>query len=202
MFTGLVSHVGVVRAVTEIEQGILVTIAASFTESLSLGDSVAVDGICLTVVSQQSELLSFEISPETLALTTACSWQPGCQVNLELALQAQQRLGGHWVSGNVDTTVTVARIATQGEFHQVDFSAERAADRGLLIPKGSVTINGVSLTVNRLTDDGFSVMLVPHTWQRTNLSQLTVGSAVNIEYDQMAKLVARQVQHYLHSTTS
>lgn len=196
MFTGIVDHTGIIKEVRRSERGITLTIESRF-ERFNLGESISVDGVCLTVTEFQGTIFSVEISPETERLTTFGKTSIGQTVNLERALQAQDRFGGHWVTGHVEQMARVEKIVTHAEFKEIQFSGLDSSRKSFITPKGSVTVNGVSLTINEVTETGFSVMLIPHTLERTNLSLLQVGSEVNIECDWMAKIVVNEVRNLL-----
>jgi len=196
MFTGIIHHTGTVTSTTAHKAGLRLCVASEFV-GVSLGESIAVSGVCLTVVAECNGLLDFDISSETLSLTTLSQWREGDQVNLERAVTGSSLMGGHWVSGHVDEVVRLQDRKVMGEYIRFDFEVSCADRLAYLVEKGSVTLNGVSLTVNQLKGAVFSVMCVPHTLAMTDLGQLTVGAQVNIEYDMMAKMVRRQLQHYL-----
>lgn len=191
MFTGMVHHFGTIQEIVPTTKGRRLTIQSQF-DDIALGESIAVDGVCLTAIESKDGRFSVELSPETLAVTTFGNSVVGSTVNLEQSLRVGDRLGGHFVTGHVDAMATVAQIEEQGEFLWVRFACSES-DPGLdfLVEKGSVAVNGVSLTINTLTDVGFTVMLIPHTLEVTNLSLMKVGSCVNIEYDMLAKLVVK-----------
>lgn len=196
MFTGIIDHTGKITRIEPMADGLLFWISTQFS-SIKLGESISIDGACLTVVDLKEGQFSVQLSPETLRLTTASHYQVGTEVNLERALKLGDVLGGHWVTGHVDKTVKVQKITQHKEFTEINFSDTSAEHRDLIIHKGSVCINGVSLTINEKTPSGFSVMIIPHTAKITNLSSLEIGSIVNIEYDSMAKIITQQVQNYL-----
>ena len=195
MFTGLVIAVGDVQAVRDLAGGRLLTIGhrgGAFAE-LSVGDSVAVSGVCLTAVAAQPETASFEVAAETLSLTTLGGLQPGSRVNLELPLRASDRLGGHFVQGHADGCGDV--IGAGGS--DADYRLRvRHREPRLIVRKGSVAIDGVSLTVTSSSpgEACFEVMLIPHTRVVTTLGALRKGDRVNLEYDILAKYVAALVQ--------
>lgn len=197
MFTGIIDHCAVIEHISEIEQGIRVLIKSQF-ENLIVGESIAVDGICLTVVQPENGSFYCELSPETHRVTTAKYFTVGNQVNLERALCLNDRLGGHLVSGHVDTVAKVAGIQQQGEFQKIILTDINLSHMALLSPKGSVAINGVSLTVNAVSPSNFEVMLIPHTLERTNLHLLRVGDLVNIEFDIIARYVFEQLNFIRH----
>jgi riboflavin synthase len=201
MFTGIVDHTGVITSIEAIPKGIKFWVQSLFTD-YQMGESIAVDGACLTVVAAKDNQFAVELSPETLELTTACHYQMNQSVNLERSLQMGDRLGGHWVTGHVDQTATVAQVTPHEEFTEIIFAGMTDRNQNYLLKKGSVCINGVSLTINEVTHDGFSVMIIPHTATITNLSKLTEKSLVNIEFDHMAKLIFQQVDHIMKNKTS
>lgn len=195
MFTGLVIAVGDVRAVRDLEAGRLLTIGhggGEFSE-LSIGDSVAVSGVCLTAVEVQPASVSFEVAAETLSLTTLGGLRAGNRVNLELPLRASDRVGGHFVQGHVDGRGEV--VAAGGSDHDYRMRVRHGEPRWI-VRKGSVAIDGVSLTVASVSpgEACFEVMLIPHTRAATTLGALREGDRVNLEYDILAKYVGALVQ--------
>jgi len=193
MFTGIVTQVGRIKALQMQSNSMHLTIESDFLD-LQLGESIAVDGICLTVSAIAPSQFCCQLSEETLVRSIARDYQPNQLVNLERALTLQDRLGGHLLSGHVDGVLSVSEKKSQGQFCQFSFADAPSQWMALLVEKGSVAINGVSLTVNTLGQDCFAVTLVPHTLAQTNLQALSVGSRVNVEFDQLAKMVARQVE--------
>ena len=192
MFTGIVTALGRVRAVEQALQGVrlLVDAGGLALDDVAIGDSIAVDGVCLTVTQLASEAFAVDVSPETLACTAGFS--PGAQVNLEKALRLSDRLGGHLVSGHVDGTGTVVRFEPVGDNRllAVKIASELAR---YVARKGSVTLNGVSLTVNDVEADVFTVNLIPHTLAATNLDALAPGMRVNVEVDLVARYLERML---------
>ena len=197
MFTGIVSEIGQMTAVEETKTLLRLTVQSNFS-ALSLGESIAVDGACLTVVCDDGGTFDCELSLETRALTIASRYKAGHFVNLERALCVGDRLGGHWIMGHVDKTLSVQRIETEVSFKRYRFTGIERSDRNYLMKKGSIAINGVSLTINTLNDESFEVTLIPHTLSHTTLQYLTVGSPVNVEFDWMAKLLVHQVKEHHH----
>jgi riboflavin synthase len=191
MFTGLVEGVGVIVALTPMAEGLRLTLKTSFpAEELTLGESVAVAGSCLTVVDLAPPRASFEVSPETLARTTFPLKKVGDRVNLERSLRIGDRLGGHLVTGHVDG-VGVVRDRRPGPAHLgLKVEVPGPLNR-LVIEKGSIAIEGVSLTVNSCQGNTFTVNIIPHTAQATTLDALKVGGRVNLEMDIIGKYVAR-----------
>lgn len=193
MFTGLVDHCDEVLDCVPAKGGLQLAIRTQFAD-LALGESIAVDGICLTVSALGAHQFHCELSPETLRLTTASQWQNGTRLNLERALRPMDRLGGHFVTGHIDQVAQLAHREAQADFVMLRFTDIAPAAQPLLVTKGSVAVNGVSLTINAVNAHGFDVMLIPHTLQHTNLAQLMPGRRVNLEFDLLAKLVANQLQ--------
>lgn len=196
MFTGIVNHCGVLLEVSEKANGMRLNIQSQF-EQFVIGESIAVDGICLTVTHAGKNNFYCDISPETCAVTSAKYFKVAQSVNLERALKVGDSLGGHWVSGHVDQTAKVDILAPQGDFCLMHFILQHKDAMKYLIDKGSITVNGVSLTINKTDAQGFSVMLIPETLARTNLKQLEKNSVVNIEMDGMSKIITRQCEAWL-----
>ncbi len=192
MFTGLVEAVGRVASLDDNAGGRRLLVETLLAEELAQGDSIAVNGVCLTVVSRTGAGFCADLSPETLRVTTLGEWKTGRRVNLERPLRADQRLGGHFVLGHVDAVTEVSAIQADGDSYWMEFTLPFAL-RALLIPKGSVTLDGISLTLAALGDRDFGVQIIPHTWTHTALSDLTPGAAVNIEADVLGKYVARMM---------
>jgi riboflavin synthase len=188
MFTGLVEALGTVRELTADGAGRVLTLSAPFAAQLALGESVAVNGTCLTVVAHDTATCRFEVGPETLRRTNLGELRVGDRVNLERSLRVGDRLGGHWVQGHIDGVGRIERRAPDGPWLGVWFSCppELAAQ---MVPKGSVAVDGVSLTLVEVTAGGFSVALIPHTLDHTTLGFKRPGDAVNLETDILAKYV-------------
>jgi riboflavin synthase len=187
MFTGIVREVGSVRA---LEGGRLVVEAAGTAAATDVGDSVAIDGVCLTAVSVEDGRIAFDAVSETLRRSALGRLRPGSAVNVEPPLRAGDPLGGHVVQGHVDAVGTVRSVEPEGEGARVWFDAPPAVLR-YCVEKGSVTVSGVALTVTALDDDGFEVALVPHTLAATTLGSARPGDEVNLEVDVLAKYVER-----------
>lgn len=190
MFTGLIEARGVVFELTPIPDGFRIMVTTPLAADLVLGESIAVNGVCLTVVETETETFAAEISPETLRVTTLGILRVGHIVNLERSMRADARVGGHFVQGHVDAVGHVNGICHESDFHRVTvtFPPELAP---CLVNKGSVAVDGISLTVAALEKSNFVVQIVPFTWEHTNLSNKTVGEAVNLECDIVGKYVAR-----------
>jgi len=193
MFTGLVECLASVAQVVAAPPGRrLVVQAGALAREATIGESIAVSGCCLTVVAIDGEKLSFEAGPETLARTTLGSLSAGSPVNLERSLRLSDRLGGHLVSGHIDGVGRVDSRVDEGDWSTVWFEAPAALLRQMA-SKGSVAVDGVSLTLVDVLADRFSVALIPHTLAVTTLGRLTPGAAVNLETDILAKYVERQL---------
>ena len=191
MFCGIVDHIGTLEHIERKPKGVLFRIRCQFAD-FSLGESIAVDGVCLTVIASDEDSFECELSPETLNVTIASRYQVGQLVNLERAMRINDRIGGHWVTGHVAETVVVNSKTKHDEYTELYLSNFSKPNLAYLVPKGSVAINGVSLTVNAVNDTNFSVMLIPHTLERTNLSTLKSNDSVNVEWDYLAKLIEKQ----------
>jgi len=190
VFTGIIEELGTVSSVTNNNGGVRLIIAAPLVASdAQLGDSIAVNGVCLTVI-EIGETLSFDVSPETLERTSLRSIRAKSAVNLERALLPTTRLGGHIVQGHVDCSGNFVSAANEGDFWTVRIEFPTAFGK-YLIYKGSVAVDGISLTVAALGDNYFDIAVIPKTWQMTNLSSLKSGDAVNLEADVIAKYVER-----------
>jgi riboflavin synthase len=193
MFTGIIEALGRVTTVVNGAESAQLTIASpGFFSDIKLGDSIAVNGCCLTAVTNTNDEFSVDVMKQTLALTNIGQLQVGSVVNLEKAMKVSDRLGGHIVQGHVDSIATVVAINQGADWYELVF--EVPADYlKYMQPQGSITINGVSLTIAKLSDSDkqLSVWLIPETLKRTNLSQLKVADRVNIEVDVLAKYVER-----------
>ncbi|WP_133129700.1 riboflavin synthase [Legionella yabuuchiae] len=202
MFTGLIEILGKVIENNVTESGAQLTVQSSIS-SPELGESIAVNGVCLTLRSTSFEQLMFDISPETLRCSALGNLRHGGFVNLERAMQSNARYGGHYVTGHVDTTKEITAISLQGDYLEFSIGGFDQHEIKYLTHKGSITIDGVSLTINTVNKQAIKLLLVPHTLAVTNLNHRTVGDAVNVEFDYLAKMVSHQVelaiQHRLKS---
>ncbi len=190
MFTGLIEDVGSVTAAEPITEGVRLSVKTTLTSELSLGDSLAVNGVCLTVAAIASDTVRADVGPETLRVTTLGTLRPGRVVNLERSMRADSRFGGHFVLGHVDGVGQIESVRPAADFHwfTVKFPVSLAP---YFIPKGSIAVDGISLTVAHLELDRFDVQIVPFTLQHTNLQALSAGDAVNLECDMVGKYVVR-----------
>jgi riboflavin synthase len=194
MFTGLVEELGTITALkpqgAAVELSLLAPLVAS---DASLGDSIAVNGCCLTVIRREGDVLAFEAGSETLSRTNLGRLQPNSRVNLERSLRVGDRLGGHYVSGHIDGLGTLDERREEGPWAFLWFRVPAALARQMA-SKGSIAVDGVSLTLVEVTNERFSVALIPHTLSVTTLGALKTGDAVNLETDLLAKYVQRQLE--------
>lgn len=189
MFTGIIEAIGKVISTDREGEKIHYWLNCPFTAELKLGESISHDGVCLTVTNIKGNEYSVTAIDTTLEVTNI-DWQPGKQVNLERAMPANGRFDGHIVQGHVDTVGIVNKIEhTEGSVHII-IGFEDKFSRNI-IDKGSITVNGISLTIVEAANDSFSVAIIPHTWNHTNLHQLNKGNRVNLEFDVIGKYVAR-----------
>lgn len=188
MFTGIIEALGRVKS---LEGGVLVlkTDEPLGPDPIQMGESIAVNGVCLTIVAP----LTFDLSPETLARTSLGDVQLGSKVNLERAMRADGRFGGHIVQGHVDATGEIVSMARSGNSTVFRFRVPQGGDR-YLIDKGSITVDGISLTVVNPSEREFEVWVIPHTLERTNLGERQPGDRVNLEFDVLAKYVERMLK--------
>jgi riboflavin synthase len=195
MFTGIISHTGVIETVERLAAGARLRLGTSDPAPFVRGESLAINGVCLTVLPE-GELLAADLSDETLARTTLGTLAAGTRVNTERALALGDRLGGHLVQGHVDTTGILTSIEQEGDFavYRWSFPAEY---RDLVVSKGSIAVDGVSLTVVDPGETSFGAALIPETLRRTTLGGMRIGDAVNLEFDMMAKYVRNLVAPYL-----
>ncbi len=201
MFTGIITHVGTVAAIDKTGDWTFTIAAKSFTDGLAMGASIACNGCCLTAIAWNEDSFTVQVSAETLSRTSLGKWQVGSKVNLERALKVGDELGGHFVTGHVDGLAKLEKMENSGESVEWWLSIPschsrlRGNDKSLIsfiAEKGSVTLDGVSLTVNEVKDGEFSINLIPHTQQSTNFHMLKAGDSLNLEVDILARYIARQ----------
>jgi riboflavin synthase len=190
VFTGLIADLGKVTAVDATDDGVRLAVASALAGELREGDSVAVNGVCLTATRIADGAFSADVMRESLRRSSLAGVTPGGRVNLELPLRAADRLGGHVVQGHVDGVGRVRSVTSEGDSRRVWFDAPGPVVRYCL-EKGSVAVDGVSLTVAAVDDDGFEVALIPHTLEATTLGRLEAGDEVNLEADVLGKVVER-----------
>jgi riboflavin synthase len=191
VFTGIITDIGRVRSVAETARDRRYEIETAWDVSgIDLGASVSHSGVCLTVVEGQDHWFAVEVSGETLEKTTLGRWEAGTRINLERATRVGDELGGHIVSGHVDGLGVIAEITPEGGSHRIVIEAPEPLHR-FIAAKGSITVDGVSLTVNSVDGRRFGLNIIPHTWEATTLGTLQPGDTVNLEIDMLARYLAR-----------
>lgn len=202
MFTGIVEEKGTLRKLVTQGSSMQVTIAAeTVLTDVSIGDSISVNGVCLTVTSFNQEQFTVDVMPETFRTSSLAQLSVGSQVNLERAMAANGRFGGHFVSGHVDTVGKIARIWTEANARYLSISVENEG-HAYLMPKGSITVDGTSLTIFDVTNDGFVISLIPETQQATILGAKNQGDIVNLEFDMLAKYMERLLETKFQASQS
>lgn len=193
MFTGIIEELGTIAGIASSKDGMRITIAAQVVvEDAREGDSIAVNGVCLTALDVSPSSFAADVSQETLDRSTLGRLRTGSSVNLERAVTPQTRLGGHIVQGHVDGRGEFLSAIQHGDFYTVVIRFPRELSR-YLVYKGSVSVEGISLTIAKLGDETFEIAVIPKTWKMTNLSRLSPGDAVNLEVDVIAKYVERML---------
>jgi riboflavin synthase len=193
MFTGLIESVGSVADVTRTPEGIRMRLRTAIAPGLAPGDSLAVNGVCLTVVAVDADSAAADVSPETARVTTLGQLAAGTLVNLERPLRADARVGGHFVQGHVDATGTIEALRPDGDSYRLTVRVPAALEP-LIVHKGSIAVDGISLTVASVGTQQFDVQIVPFTWEHTNLHSARVEDAVNVECDILGKYVLRALE--------
>lgn len=198
MFTGIVEALGMIEKLEALPEGgarIVLRRPPSLAppSTFQIGDSVAMNGTCLTISAMEGDTLSFEAVPETLQRTNLGDLQPGSLVNIERALTPEARLGGHFVQGHVDTTALIESITPEGNARVFRFRPKEPAFMRYVVPKGSIAVDGVSLTVVEVGEDWFTVWIVPFTWEQTNFHLRVPGDRVNVETDILARYVEKLI---------
>ncbi len=202
MFTGLVEGKGRILELIPKGKGFEITIESSFSlQDSKIGDSISVDGVCLTVVYLREKIFKAHLSPETISRTTFKVKKSGDFVNLERALKFGDRLGGHLVTGHVDGVGTLKKIQKQGDYFLFEVAIHHELSR-YAVPKGSIAIDGISLTINEIFEDTLHLMIIPHTFEVTTLGLRKVGDLVNVEMDIIAKMVYQFTKPYASQGTT
>jgi riboflavin synthase len=197
MFTGLIQHVCTVKALSKSGDSAALTVdLTQLAGQAKIGDSIAINGVCLTVATLTGTLATFDLSGETLAKTTLGKLSPGETVNVELSLRADERFGGHFVLGHVDSTAKIRKIEKKTDFATFTFSAPKDLLEQL-IPKGSVAVDGISLTIAELNAEGFTAAIIPQTLNQTTLGTAKINQPVNIEIDIITKTVKKHLENLL-----
>jgi len=199
MFTGIITDIGVVKSISRDTSGewgdTRMDVTCRYdTAGIDIGASISHSGACMTVIEKGPDWFAVEVSDESLSKTTMGDWAVGTKINLERALTGKDEMGGHMVTGHVDGVGTLVSLEEIAGSHKLRFEAPTDIAFGIA-PKGSITIDGVSLTVNEVKGNAFNVNIIPHTWQVTTLGKLQLGSKVNLEIDLIARYVARYLAH-------
>ena len=200
MFTGIITDIGEIHSVTGNTDKSFSVLTKYHLDKINLGDSIACSGVCLTVTSKENNLLHFDVSNETLSKTTLDGWQVGTLLNLEKALSVGDQIGGHHVTGHVDCTAEVTNIFQDARSWVIHIAAPKEF-LPYLAPKGSVAIDGISLTINETTDDIIMLNIIPHTWENTIISNYHVSKKVNLEIDMMARYIAHYIKHFQNTSS-
>jgi riboflavin synthase len=193
VFTGIITDIGTVRSLTKTGDTRIEINTAFDVSSIDIGASICCSGACMTVIERSDNWFAIEASAETLSRTVLGSWTQGTKVNLERALKAGDEMGGHVVSGHVDGTAILTELKKEGNSLRLSFKTSNDL-KGFIASKGSVTLNGVSLTVNEVQDDTFGINLITHTQNETTLGNISTGDIVNMEIDMLARYVARLLE--------
>ena len=192
MFTGIISAIGRIDDIQKPGDWRLKITTPWDCAKIDLGASIACSGVCLTVIERDADWFAVEVSAESLSRTTIGTWQAGTQINLERALRLGDELGGHIVSGHVDGLAIIDQITRSGDSHELEISVPEALSK-FIAEKGSVSLDGISLTVNAIEDSHFGVNIIDHTWGHTTLGHATIGQHLNLEIDMLARYVSRLI---------
>ena len=192
MFTGIISAIGRIDDIQKPGDWRLKITTPWDCAQIDLGASIACSGVCLTVVERDADWFAVEVSAESLSRTTIGTWQAGTQINLERALRLGDELGGHIVSGHVDGLAIIEQITRSGDSHELKISVPDALSK-FIAEKGSVSLDGISLTVNAIEGSRFGVNIIDHTWGHTTLGHATIGQHLNLEIDMLARYVSRLI---------
>ncbi len=197
MFTGLIEAVCTVMSVRRSESTMLLSVdLGKLANDGKIGDSIAINGVCLTIAGLEGSIATFELSGETLARSTLDKLKPSSQVNVERAIKAADRFGGHFVQGHIDGTATIKAIDKRGQFADMKFAAEPGILNAMVV-KGSVAVDGISLTIASIDQNSFTVALIPETLNKTTLSKVKISDEVNIETDIIVKTIKTQLEKIL-----
>ncbi len=198
MFTGLIEQVGHIESVCDTRFGRELVIKSSMSSELSIGQSIAINGICLSVTDSHDDTFSVMAVPETLSKTTLGIWKSNTPLNLERSMLPMDRLDGHIVQGHIDTVSSISQISEQKNerIYEIHIPEQYA---GLVVPRGSIAIDGISLTIANLCELSIFIAIIPHTFQNTNVGSWQLGVSCNLEFDIFGKYVARQISTHLKS---
>jgi riboflavin synthase len=193
MFTGIITHIGTIARIDKTGGDWKIFIQSTIdTQAVAMGASIACSGCCLTVTDKDQDWMAFSVSGETLSKTAIGQWQTGTKVNLETSLKAGDELGGHLVTGHIDGLAVIRGITPDGDSFRLKIEVPEQFAL-YIAPKGSVTLDGISLTVNEVEGNVFGVNIIPHTWSYTTMGEKKAGDVLNMEVDLMARYVARQL---------
>ena len=197
MFTGLIEAVCIVKAVRRTGDTMILSVdLGSLADGCKIGDSIAINGVCLTITNLNGNTADFDVSTETITKSTLETLKPSSQVNIERSLKADGRFGGHFVQGHIDGTAVVKAVDKQAQFAEIKFAPEPEL-LDSMVPKGSVAVDGISLTIAGIDKDIFSVAIIPETLNKTALRKVKVGDKVNIETDIIVKTIKKQLEKIL-----
>lgn len=193
MFTGIITHLGIIQRIDKDRGDWRVYIKSDIDpQSVAMGASIACSGCCLTVVEKGDNWLAYDVSAESLSKTIIGQWEEGSRINLEQSLKMGDEMGGHIVSGHVDALAEIEAIEKEGDSHRVRIAVPEEFEN-YIAPKGSIALDGISLTVNEVQGRRFGVNIIPHTWENTTFGQRKAGDKMNMEVDMLARYVARQL---------
>ncbi len=193
MFTGIIQNIGAVRSIDKTGDWRIIIDTEMDLSKTPMGASIACSGVCLTIVEKDNHSFAADVSAETLSKTTIKDWHEGIKINLETSLKMGDELGGHFVFGHVDGLATLESVEKQGDSHGLTIKPSPEL-MPYIASKGSITLDGISLTINKISDQTFEVNIVPHTWSNTTLGLKQPGDTLNIEIDMLARYVARQIE--------
>ena len=197
MFTGLVETTCMVKSVrSSADSTVLAVDLGELARETKTGDSIAISGVCLTVSGIEGTVVSFDVSAETLAKSTLSRLRPSSQVNIERAIKATDRFGGHFVQGHVDGTAVISAIDKRGEYADITFTADAELLESMIV-KGSVAVDGISLTIANIEQNRFKIAIIPETLKKTTLGKTKIGDSVNVETDVIVKIIKKQLDKIL-----
>jgi riboflavin synthase len=202
MFTGLIEAVCTVKSARRTGRAMILTIdLGKLADDCKIGDSIAINGVCLTITKLNGSIADFDVSPETIAKSTLDKLGPSSLVNIERALKTTDRFGGHFVQGHIDGTAIVKAVDKQDNFAEIKFAPEPEL-LDSIVPKGSIAVDGISLTIAEVDKDSFKVAIIPETLNKTSLAKVKIGDKVNIETDIIVKTIKKQLEKILPQTQS
>lgn len=193
MFTGIITHIGTIDHIDKTGGDWRIFVSSNLDlKPIAIGASIACSGCCLTVIKKEGNRMAFDVSGETLSKTIIGSWEEGTKLNLETSMKIGDEIGGHIVSGHVDGLATISDIKKDGDSHRLKITVPDHLSL-FIAPKGSVALDGISLTVNEVEGSSFGINIIPHTWIQTTIGEKKIGDKLNMEVDMLARYVARQL---------